>query len=120
MTTPDQPGWYEDPIDPNAQRYWDGQDWTPHRQRKPASPPAQPSSAATTPRPSPPPSNSPPPPSSTPNLPPPPPPPPAQPTQSPAPSQTVAWQLKQPATIIGLIVVVALLAAAGVLAYIYG
>ena len=34
MTTPDQPGWYDDPQDPNAQRYWDGQDWTPHRQRK--------------------------------------------------------------------------------------
>src|ERR1700761_1273037 len=33
MTTPN-PGWYEDPEDPNAQRYWDGQEWTPHRQRK--------------------------------------------------------------------------------------
>jgi uncharacterized membrane protein len=36
MTTPLQPGWYDDPHDPNAQRYWDGHDWTPHRQRKPA------------------------------------------------------------------------------------
>ena len=36
MTTP-QPGWYDDPHDSNAQRYWDGQDWTPHRQRKPIS-----------------------------------------------------------------------------------
>lgn len=35
MTTPNQPGWYDDPQDSNAQRYWDGQDWTPHRQRKP-------------------------------------------------------------------------------------
>jgi len=36
MTTLDQPaGWYDDPQDPNAQRYWDGQGWTPHRQRKP-------------------------------------------------------------------------------------
>ena len=35
VTTPDQPGWYDDPHDPNAQRYWSGQDWTPHRQRKP-------------------------------------------------------------------------------------
>jgi hypothetical protein len=35
MTTPNQPGWYDDPHDPNAQRYWDGQDWTPTRQRKP-------------------------------------------------------------------------------------
>ena len=34
MTTPNQPGWYDDPQDPNAQRYSDGQDWTPHRQRK--------------------------------------------------------------------------------------
>ncbi|MGA8546860.1 MAG: DUF2510 domain-containing protein [Mycobacterium sp.] len=35
MATPNQPGWYDDPQDSNAQRYWDGQDWTPHRQRKP-------------------------------------------------------------------------------------
>jgi hypothetical protein len=33
VTSPD-PGWYDDPEDPNAQRYWDGQEWTPHRQRK--------------------------------------------------------------------------------------
>jgi uncharacterized membrane protein len=39
MTTPLPPGWYDDPQDPNAQRYWDGQDWTPHRQRKPLSAP---------------------------------------------------------------------------------
>jgi Protein of unknown function (DUF2510) len=43
MTTPNQPGWYDDPQDANAQRYWDGQDWTPHRQRKPVSPTARPS-----------------------------------------------------------------------------
>jgi hypothetical protein len=36
MTTP-QPGWYDDPQDPNAQRYWDGQQWTPRRLRKPKS-----------------------------------------------------------------------------------
>jgi Protein of unknown function (DUF2510) len=46
MTTPQQPGWYDDPNAPNAQRYWDGQEWTPHRRRTPtaapASPPAQP------------------------------------------------------------------------------
>lgn len=42
MTTPRQPGWYDDPDDANAQRYWDGQNWTPHRQRKPTSGPAQP------------------------------------------------------------------------------
>jgi|SRR6185312_5107799 len=35
MTTPPQPGWYDDPGDSNAQRYWDGQGWTPHQQRKP-------------------------------------------------------------------------------------
>lgn len=33
MTTPDA-GWYEDPEDPNSQRYWDGQEWTPQRQPK--------------------------------------------------------------------------------------
>jgi hypothetical protein len=38
MTTP-QPGWYDDAEDANAQRYWDGQQWTPHRQRKPKSGP---------------------------------------------------------------------------------
>jgi Protein of unknown function (DUF2510) len=64
MTTPNEPGWYDDPNDPNAERYWDGQDWTPHRQRKPASPP---------------PSSPPPPPVSSP--PPPPPPPATAPTQ---------------------------------------
>lgn len=34
MTAPAQPGWYDDPENPDAQRYWDGQNWTPHRQRK--------------------------------------------------------------------------------------
>ena len=65
VTTPQPPGWYEDPQDPTAQRYWDGQDWTPHRQRRPitrsVAPPTQPS----TPTPSalpPPPSSLPPPP----------------------------------------------------------
>jgi Protein of unknown function (DUF2510) len=38
MTTPAQPGWYDDPQDSNAQRYWDGQNWTPHRQRKNTTP----------------------------------------------------------------------------------
>lgn len=41
MTTPRQPGWYDDPHDSNAQRYWDGQDWTPHRQPKQWPPPGQ-------------------------------------------------------------------------------
>jgi hypothetical protein len=48
MTTP-KPGWYEDPQDPTAQRYWDGQSWAPHRQRKPISGQA-PSPAPTPPR----------------------------------------------------------------------
>lgn len=34
MTKPDQAGWYDDPHDANAQRYWDGRGWTPHLQRK--------------------------------------------------------------------------------------
>jgi hypothetical protein len=41
MTTT-QPGWYDEPENANAQRYWDGQQWTPHRQRKPASAASQP------------------------------------------------------------------------------
>ncbi|MBW0016868.1 MAG: DUF2510 domain-containing protein [Mycobacterium sp.] len=64
MTMPNQPGWYDDPQDPNAQRYWDGQDWTPHRQRKQASylarPPATPVPPhPPSPRPPPPPSDAP-------------------------------------------------------------
>jgi Protein of unknown function (DUF2510) len=41
MTTSPQPGWYADPQDPNAQRYWDGQGWTPDRQPKPTAQPMQ-------------------------------------------------------------------------------
>jgi hypothetical protein len=68
MTASTQPGWYDDPEDPNAQRYWDGNDWTPHRQRKPASasPPAPPPPPPSLPPPpaayQPPPSSPPPPP----------------------------------------------------------
>jgi hypothetical protein len=77
MTTPTQPGWYDDPDNSNAQRYWDGQDWTPHRQRKPAGQPAPPPTQAqapvtpTAPSPPPPPNLPPPPPAADP-LPPPP------------------------------------------------
>jgi Protein of unknown function (DUF2510)/Trypsin len=42
MTTSTAPGWYDDPNDPKAQRYWDGHDWTPHRQRKPTPAPVTP------------------------------------------------------------------------------
>ncbi len=42
MTTANQPGWYDDPENANAQRYWDGQGWTPHCQRKPAAAARQP------------------------------------------------------------------------------
>lgn len=83
MTTPNQPGWYDDPQDSNAQRYWDGQDWTPHRQRKSTLPSAGHSAPPPPPNLPPPPSNLPPPPPS--NLPPPqqPPPPPNLPPPSP-------------------------------------
>jgi hypothetical protein len=71
MTAPDQPGWYDDPDDSNAQRYWDGQNWTPHRQRKNTTPikrqPAAPVGPA------PPPQMPPPPPAASAQMPPPPP-----------------------------------------------
>jgi hypothetical protein len=69
MTTPRPPGWYDDANDPNAQRYWDGQQWTPHRQRK------------STARPTPPPPRQPPPPRNPPLAPARRPPAPAGPTQ---------------------------------------
>jgi hypothetical protein len=84
MTTSNEPGWRDDPNDPKAQRYWDGQDWTPQRRRKPTPAPAPRPAAPPTPSyppPSmpPPPSAPPPPPSYAPPpssaLPPPPPPP---------------------------------------------
>jgi Protein of unknown function (DUF2510) len=75
MTTPQQPGWYDDPNAPNAQRYWDGQDWTPQRRRNPmaapASPPTQPQQPAPASPPPSPPSHLPPPPPA--DAPPPPP-----------------------------------------------
>ena len=39
---PAMPGWYDDPQDAQGQRYWDGQQWTPHHQRKPISQPPPP------------------------------------------------------------------------------
>lgn len=34
-----QPGWYPDPRGGDGQRWWDGQQWTQHRQPAPAPPP---------------------------------------------------------------------------------
>jgi len=72
MTTPHEPGWYDDPQNSTAQRYWDGQNWTPHRQRKPTSRPAQPSVMPAPNLPPPRAPNLPPPPATSATLPPPP------------------------------------------------
>lgn len=46
MTMPNSPGWYDDPQAQDAERYHDGNDWTPQRRRKqsmhrrPTQPPA--------------------------------------------------------------------------------
>jgi hypothetical protein len=55
MTTPLPPGWYDDPRDPNAQRWWDGQKWAPYRQRRPEPGSAPPGVSAPVPAPAPPP-----------------------------------------------------------------
>lgn len=34
MSTPIGPGWYDDPDDQKAERWWDGQAWSPNRRRK--------------------------------------------------------------------------------------
>lgn len=75
MTTHTDPGWYDDPNDAGAQRYWDGAQWTPYRQRKAAAhtPPAPPPPVASPPPPPPPMAAPQPPPPMT--APPPPPPP---------------------------------------------
>jgi hypothetical protein len=52
MTTP--AGWYEDPENSNTQRYWDGQNWTPHRGRKNTTPTTHQSAPAAAPPPPPP------------------------------------------------------------------
>lgn len=106
MTTP--AGWYDDPNDPNAQRYWDGQDWTPHRQRKPVSRPAPQQ---------PPPPPPPPPPASAPPAPPPPP------SQEPqwgppvAPPGAVQRKRSRAPILIAALVAIAALAVGGVLVY---
>jgi hypothetical protein len=38
MTTPRSAGWYDDPDGSGAERYFDGQAWTPQRRRKPPIP----------------------------------------------------------------------------------
>ena len=122
MTTPQQPGWYDDPHDPNAQRYWDGEDWTPHRQRKPISRPTQPPSPQPVipTQPPPPPPASPPPPPSGVEYPPPPsgveyPPPPSGVEYPPPPSGGPPHRSGTP--MIAVIGVIAVLAVAGVLVY---
>ena len=126
MTTPDQPGWYDDPQDANAQRQWDGNDWTPHRRRKPISRPTpQPIVRPPAPLPPPPPSALPPPPPSA--LPPPPPsalppPPPSDAPPSgaghpPPPSGGSLQRSRTPIAVIGAVAVIAVLAVAGVLVY---
>ena len=35
-------GWYQDPHNPNQQRYWDGQTWTEHTHDAPFSIPSAP------------------------------------------------------------------------------
>lgn len=40
MASPD-PGWYDDPSDPELLRYWNGHEWTPHRTSKPTDASAQ-------------------------------------------------------------------------------
>lgn len=117
-TTSRQPGWYDDPNDSNAQRYWDGQDWTPHRQRKQASrpaarqqpppqeqpaAPAQPSGRSTPPPP--PPRNEPPPPPPS-NVPPPPP---GQ-AQPPAASRVSSEAIKKAAIVAGVALVLVIAA----------
>jgi hypothetical protein len=114
MTTPQQPGWYDDPNAPEAQRYWDGQDWTPHRRRRPmaapVSPPTQPQQPAPASPPPLPPANLPPPP--PPDLPPPPPA--NQPVQGQPPAASRRRRRRAPIALLALIAVVAV---AGALAY---
>jgi hypothetical protein len=64
MPTSTQPGWYDDPEDSKALRYWDGQGWTPRRQLKPISQPPPPTGLPAQP-PAPPPPGLPPSPVST-------------------------------------------------------
>ncbi len=103
MTTPRQPGWYDDPHDSTAQRYWDGQDWTPHRQRKPLSHQTQAPVTSTPPQPPPP------------DLPPPPMP--GTPTQSPITTKPPSGRSKAGFVIAGLalLLVIAALVAGRVL-----
>lgn len=118
MTTP--AGWYDDPEDSKAQRYWDGQDWTPHRQRKPVAQPAPPPVMSSPPLPEPAASMATPPPGPPPPLPPPPPPP-NQPAQwSPPGQQPVGQSPKRsinPIVVIGVIAFVIVLAVGGFVGY---
>jgi hypothetical protein len=44
MSTPHLPGWYDDPSASNAERWWDGHDWTPQRRPKVSMPAPRPRS----------------------------------------------------------------------------
>jgi Protein of unknown function (DUF2510) len=120
MSTPDQPGWYDDPNDSNALRYWDGQSWTPHRERKQLSRAAPQPSAPRPVMPPPPPASSaaqPPPPASSAALPPRPEPqaqwpPSGQPSDRGAPRRS-----RMPIVIVALVAAAVLLAGGGVFAY---
>jgi uncharacterized protein DUF4333/uncharacterized protein DUF2510 len=113
MTTPIQAGWYDDPEDSNARRYWDGQNWTPHRERK-QSPQSTPQPVAPAPPPpsSPPPTASQPPPSSA-YLPPPS----GQQPQWATPGPGTPRKSRTPLVVVGVIAAVVLFLIAGLLAY---
>jgi Protein of unknown function (DUF2510) len=116
MTAPGQPGWYDDENDPSAQRYWDGQNWTPHRQRKQASGPA-PASVSPAPPPLPPQAPPPPPPSPAGQAQWPPPPTSAAQPQFPAPGGGATRRSRAPIVMAAAVAAVLVLVVAGYFGY---